>query len=120
MTALMLQEAHGLQAGRLQMFSPSGAIVNNPVSANSMQQHAVFGAEVLSSSANAVDSGALAPGNVGSAGAMTTGPSAFCSDPMLQGIVIGSGPLTGFAQNAFLSQGMGRTDVPGSSQEWLS
>lgn len=119
MTALMLQEAHGLQAGRLQMFSPSGAIVNNPVSASSMQQHAVFGAEVLSSSANAVDSGALGPGNVGSAGAMT-GPAAFCSDTMLQGIGIGSGPLTGFGQNAFLSQGMGRTDVPGSSQEWLS
>jgi hypothetical protein len=119
MTALMLQEAHGLQAGRLQMFSPSGAIINNPVRANSMQQQAVFGAEVLSSSANAVDSTALGPGcNVG-AGAMA-GPAAFCSDPMLQSIGIGSGPLAGFAQNAFLSQGMGRTDMPGSSQEWLS
>jgi hypothetical protein len=108
-TALMLQEAHGLQPGSLQMFSPSGSFVNNPVS--HAQQQSLFATELLSSSANAVDSTAM-----GTAGVIA-GPDAFCSDPFLQGM--GSGPLAGGFVNSYL-RGLDRADVPGSAQEWLS
>lgn len=119
MTALMLQEAQGLQPGSLHMFNPSGAIVQNPIghcqTTGSMQQQSMF-AEVLSSSASAVDSTVMGAGSLSAAGGMT-GPAAFCSDPVLQGM--GSGPLTGLAPGGFLrAQGLGR--APSSAQEWLS
>jgi hypothetical protein len=113
-TALMLQETHGLQPGSLQMFNPSGSIVNNPVSNG--QQQSLFAAELLSSSANAVDSTAMGTGNMSAAGVIA-GPAAFCSDPVLQGM--GSGPLAGGFVNSYL-RGLGRADMPGSAQEWLS
>lgn len=118
MTALMLQDTHGLQASSLQMMSPSCYTgLSNLTSASNAQQQSVFASELFSSSANVMDSSAVAGGNFsGAVGAAA--PVAFCSDPLLQGV--GSGNAAGVPPQAFLrAQGLNRGDAQGNSQEWL-
>lgn len=85
MTALMLQDAQALQASSLQMMSPSCLTgLSNLTSASNAQQQSVFASELFSSSANVMDSSAVAGGNFsGAVGAAA--PVAFCSDLVLQG-----------------------------------
>lgn len=126
MSALMLQEAHSLQPSSLQMMSPScPTVLNNLKSAagNVIVPTSAFGAQELfsSSNANALDSPAMAARGLAAAAA---GPTAFCSDTLLQGL--GSGSIAAVSQGLYTRQqqqqqgAMGRADVTCVPQEWLT
>lgn len=118
MPAQFLQDMSMFKPSSLHMMSPSCPTGLLSLT-NSAQQHPVLAGELVSSSANTLDNTAWAAGSFPGTALQSAAPSAFCSDPMLQGMA--SGPLSGGPAAAYLRQSvLNRADAPGAAcQEWL-